>query len=53
MARPQPERAKVKLRPLAKRIQHEEKVIEAVLSKEYRWTRPLIADFLKQLREHD
>ena len=53
MAKPRAEPQKIKLRPLAKRIQHEEKVIEAVLAKEYCWTRPLIADFLKQLREHD
>ena len=52
MAKPQAESAKIPRRPLAQKKEHAEKVIEQVLAESYQWPRPLIADFLKQLRNH-
>jgi len=41
----------VKRRKLARNLVHSEAIIERVLAEDYRWPRPLIADFLHCLRK--
>ena len=40
-----------KRRKLARNLVHSEAIIERVLAEDYRWPRPLIADFLHCLRK--
>ena len=41
----------IKRRKLARNLVHSEAIIERVLAEDYRWPRPLIADFLLCLRK--